>query len=330
MILYLFSPFPQPWTSPLRATPWTADPSGTGIWGPDAVRRARPAIGFNARRRVPQTFWRLVLSAAALLCAACSALSVPVVPETEYAFEPALPDTDWAMRMKNEWMLFSHPAEMYGLPVLRAPAGSQWTVTGRWHAETPLEGDQWWVLVDYRDWYRLNAELPPYGRVSLWGQLPADWMVEGTADDIPWVDPAPGVSWSAVPYSQGVILAPRRDATLHLRLCPSTACPVLERPARGDAVPVTGRLEDGEGRPWYRVEFRQAPRWVDAAGARLRLHPSAWLRPGRWRSCEPVVMFPPPPHTLCAVDEDGRFQDKTERRFDQLDPIYGRLPLPRD
>ena len=42
------------------------------------------------------------------------------------------------------------------------------------------------------------------------------------------------------------------------------------------------------------------------------------------RSCEPVVMFPPP-HTLCPVGPDGRFLDLFEQKYGRLDPVFERL-----
>lgn len=37
-------------------------------------------------------------------------------------------------------------------------------------------------------------------------------------------------------------------------------------------------------------------------------------------------MVPPPPHTLCPVDAEGRFLSAFERQYDRLDPVFGRLP----
>ena len=95
-------------------------------------------------------------------------------------------------------------------------------------------------------------------------------------------------------------------------------------------MPVTGQFPDGDGRLWYRVEFRQKILWVEAGSGHLIVSWAGRLRLGGaeaagYRSCEPVVMFPPPPHTLCPVDETGRFLKLLEREYDRLDPVFGRL-----
>ena len=260
---------------------------------------------------------------------------VPLVEGPLPRFEAAEPALPFAARLPKEWTLWSHPAEVYGVPVFRAPGETEWEVTGRWRPPRRPEGHQAWVQIDYRDWYRLNAEIPPYGPVSVWGLLPGDWIASGARDEIPWAEPAWGEVWDSVPYSDGRVLVPSEGEALELRACPQAACPVLERPLRDQDVPVTGRYEGAGGESWWRVEFRQTILWAQAGSGSVRMKFVGWwlLRAGLiegagWRSCEPLVMFPPPPHTTCRVDRRGRYLDEFEREYDRLDPVFGRLPAP--
>lgn len=69
-------------------------------------------------------------------------------------------------------------------------------------------------------------------------------------------------------------------------------------------VPVTGLLTDSSGEEWHRVEYRQQILWSPTAEGRVRISLAGLMRrqgaqASGYRSCEPVVMFPPPHHTLC-------------------------------
>ena len=259
---------------------------------------------------------------------------------------PAEPGSGPVAHLPKDWLLYTRPPEVYGTPVLTAAAGSAWTVTGHWRPPADIPGRQGWLLD--RTWYRLHGDVAPWGRVHLWGQLPDDW-IRGDRDTAAPVDPVTGAPWHRVPHSAGHVLAPiergqagklracvdaglgsdcRLRFGMELRACPEAGCPVLARPEADQLVPVTGRLTDTAGREWLRVEFRQMILWVPASTARLRIPPAVRLRRHKdgWRSCEPAVMFPPPPHTLCPVDKDGRFLDDLERAYDRLDPVLGRLP----
>lgn len=265
----------------------------------------------------------------AMVLAACAGGAIPDVdgPWPRLDPAPAGPATGTVARLPKEWTFYSQPPEMFGVPVLRPSGGTEWEVTGRWTAAADLSGHQGWLLK--RDWYRLTGDVAPWGRVVLWGQLPNDWIV-GDRMAVPAVTPPWGKPWRTVPYSVGHVLAVPADGTIALHACPDSTCSVLERPVRDQAVPVTGQFTDGDGRLWYRVEFRQKILWAEAGSGRLTVSWAGRLRRGGaeaagYRSCEPVVMFPPPPHTLCPVDETGRFLDLLEREYDRLDPIFGRL-----
>ena len=283
---------------------------------------------------------RILLSActltlAVVLPAACAGGPLLAVdgPLPRLDPAPAEPATGVVAHLPKEWMLYSQPPATYGVPVLSASGGTEWEVTGRWSTEPDtLDGQQYWVLMaPVWDWYRLSGAVEPWGHVALWGQLPGEWL-EGDPGAVPAVEPPWGEPWRTVPYSRGHVLAASGDGQPALHACPDTACPVLERPARDQAVPVTGQFTDG-GRLWYRVEFRQQVLWAEASSGRLTVAWAGRLRRGGaetagYRSCEPVVMFPPPPHTLCPVNGDGRFLDLFEREYDRLDPVFGRLPRP--
>ena len=255
----------------------------------------------------------------------------PVLEPAPYDIEPFA-----VVRLPPEWILYSSPPELFGVPVLQAVGDTEWELTGRWTVDPAramrMKGNQVWVLMGgIYTWYRLMGTVEPWGRVYVWAQLPDDW-VYGDPAAVPAVEPVPGIPWTTVPHSLGHVTEPARGATvLQLRACPDTACPVLGRPGDGQLVPVTGRLTDASGVSWYRVEYRQQILWMPAASARLRISLAGRLRRHGaqavgYRSCEPVVMFPPPPHTLCPVGADGRFLDLFEREYDWLDPVFGRLP----
>ena len=276
-----------------------------------------------------------LLAACAGLLVGCTAGLVGDIPEVagpKPVIEPA-PDIAGepvvSLLLPKPWLFYSRPPELYGTPVLRPEGGTTWRVTGRWRANADhLAGQQPWVLmgtINYT-WYRLTAEVAPWGRVHLWGQLPDEWVPDREA--VPNVVPVPGTPWRTVPHSRGHVLEPVRGR-LELRACPAADCPVLERPEDGQLVPVTGRLSAESGE-WYRVEFRQQILWAEAASGRLAVSWAGRLRRGGaeaagYRSCEPVVMFPPPPHTLCPVNAEGRFLDLFEREYDRLDPVFGRI-----
>lgn len=278
---------------------------------------------------------RVAASATLLMCllAGCVAGEIPVVngpiPLLDPAPDPAA-DAVAMVRLPKPWKFFySRPPELYGVPVLEPEGGTNWEVTGQWSADgDALEGQQYWVLMGgIFTWYRLTADLPPWGRVHLWAQLPDDW-VHGNREAIPQVEPIPGDPWRSVPFSHGHVLDPAGDTPLELRACPDLACPILERPQEGQLVPVTGLLTDAAGRVWHRVEFSQTILWAPAG--RIDIPLAVHLRQygtqaAGYRSCEPLVLFPPPPHTLCPVDGEGRFLDALERERDPLDPIFGRL-----
>ena len=239
------------------------------------------------------------------------------------------------LQLPKSWDFYSHPPEQFGVPVLKPEGDTEWEVTGRWRAARRPAGSQYWVLMGHIfTWYRLAADVEPWGRVHLWGLVPDDW-VHGDRTAVPTVEPSRGEPWRTVPYSRGHVLAPLDDGHLALHACPDPACPVLERPVRGQAVPVTGRFTDDAARTWHRVEFRRTILWAEAGAGRLSLAWEAYrLRRGAdaagYRSCEPLVLFPPPPHTLCPVDGAGRFLNPLERERDPLDPVFGRLPRQGD
>ena len=247
------------------------------------------------------------------------------LPQLEPA--PASPKTGAVARLPKAWLLYSQPAPAYGVPVVRANAGTEWAVSGRWTAPVDdLPGRQGWILD--RSWYRLAGDVAPWGRVHMWGQLPDAWI---HGDPVLLVAPAVGTTWHTVPYSVGHVIEPVGDRELQLQACPESACPVLARPETGQRVPVTGRQTDAVGRDWLRVEFRQMILWVSADTVRVRISVADRLRrravsAAGYRSCEPVVLIPPPPHALCPVDADGRFLNDFERQYDRLDPVLGRLP----
>ena len=279
---------------------------------------------------------------AALLLAACVAGlggDIPPVDGPTPVPEPAPDDIAVfaVVRLPPEWILYSSPPELFGVPVLQQAAdGKVWELTGRWPVDRDramqMKGYQVWVLMGgIYAWYRLTGAVEPWGRVHLWAQLPDDWIYGGPTA-VPAVDPVPGIPWTTVPHSLGHVAEPARGGTLELRVCPDTACPVLGRPEDGQLVPVTGRLTDASGREWHRVEYRQQILWTPVDSGRIRISPAGRLRrhgaqAAGYRSCEPVVMFPPPPHTLCPVNAQGRFLDLFEREYDWLDPVFGRLPV---
>ena len=286
----------------------------------------------------PSAQRRLAVWAALLTCllAGCAGGEIPGVDGPVPRLEPAPDSATEAVataRLPKPWLLYNRPPELYGVPVLEPEGGTDWTVTGQWSADADaLAGEQYWVLMGgIFTWYRLTANVAPWGRVHLWGQLPDDWIV-GDREAVPRVEPIPGAPWHSVPFSLGHVLAPAGGTPLALHACPATDCPVLERPQTGQLVPVTGLLTDASGRSWHRVEFRQTLLWVPAG--RVRIPPALLLqrpdtRGAGYRSCEPLVLFPPPPHTLCPVDGEGRFLDGSERERDRLDPVFGRLPHAR-
>ena len=275
----------------------------------------------------------MVLAVCFWLLTACVGGAVPEVdgPWLRLDPAPAEPATGVVAHLPEEWILYSQPPELFGVPVLKPSGDTVWEVTGRWTSPADaLEGQLYWVLMGpLWDWYRLSGDVVPWGRVVLGGQLPDDWIA-GDPANLPTVIPPRGEPWPSVPYSVGHVLAAPANGTIALHVCPDRACPVLERPVRDQAVPVTGRFTDGDGRLWYRTEFRQQILWAESASGRLTVSWAGRLRRGGaeaagYRSCEPVVMFPPPPHTLCPVNGNGRFLDPFEREYDQLDPIFGRL-----
>ncbi len=270
-------------------------------------------------------------------CASCASGLLGEIPLVESPLPqlhgPEFPEVG-SVIIVNDWIFYSVPPEKYGVPILRAQAGTEWKVTGRWRPSPPVSGNQWWVLTHYRDWYRLNAEVPPYGLVSVWGQLPVAWLREGQMEDVPWVEPPWGQVWNTVPFSAGRVLVSSDDHLLDLHVCPDIACPIWEQPVSGDAVPVTGQYEAEEGLRWWRVEFEQVILWVPVSQGSLHMTLLGWARHvgltqgAGWRSCQPIVLFPPPPNTLCAVNHEGRLLDEFEREYDWLDPVFGRLAPP--
>ena len=284
---------------------------------------------------------RVLAACAALLLAGCIAGiggDILQVDGPIPGLEPAPDDIETfaVVRLPQDWLLYSQPPEVYGAPVLRASGDTEWDLTGRWTVDPgramQMKGNQVWVLMGgIYTWYRLTGTVEPWGRVHVWGQMPNNW-VYGGPDTVPEVEPVPGTPWTTVPYSLGHVAESARDATvLQLRACPAPACPVLGRPEAGQLVPVTGRLMDASGREWYRVEYRRQILWVPVDSVRIRISLSGRLRrhgaqAAGYRSCEPVVMFPPP-HALCPVGTDGRFLDLFEREYDWLDPVFGRLPV---
>ena len=239
---------------------------------------------------------------------------------------PPAPAAGAVAHLPKAWRLYSQPPERFGVPVLMAAGGTSWAVTGSWKPPAAIPGRQGWILD--RAWYRLVGNVAPWGRVYLWGQLPDAWVLGGP---VGLVEPAAGTPWIRVPMSVGHVVEPIGDRELQLRACPETDCPVLARPQDGHLVPVTGRLTDAAGRAWHRVEFRQMILWVPADAGRVRISVADRLRrravdAAGFRSCEPVVLVPPPPQALCPVDADGRFLNDLERQYDRLDPVLGRLP----
>ncbi len=251
------------------------------------------------------------------------------IPQLEAA--PAATSSTTVLRMERPWTFHNRPNELFGVPVVKVEPETNWTVTGQWRADSVLlSGEQPWVLLgNIYNWYRLDVDMEPWGRVHMWTQVPPEW-VHGH-EPVPFVNPRhdPILSPQPVPYSHGHVLK-WKGVPHSLRSCPQLDCPVLERPVQDDLVPVTGVLTDAEGEQWHRVEYRQQILWTPAsptafsfAGHRRRHGDEA----AGFRSCEPVVMFQPPPHTLCPVERSGLFMDDFERLFDWLDPIHGRLPL---
>ena len=264
------------------------------------------------------------LTLAWLLLAACAAEAVPAVtgplPELA-AVQPALPGGP-AFKTPKAWALYSQPGPRFGAPVGWSNVGATLAVTGRWRPDPELSGRQWGP--PYETWFRLNTDLPPWGLVTVWSALPPQWLPGRTAEEIPWVEAPWGQVRDSVPYSLGHFLQPEAGESLPLHTCPALACPLFGTAPAAAQVAVTG-LYGAEPDRWYRVDFRQAVLWVRAADApRLQY---TW-RPRReasgWRSCEPVVLFPPPPLTLCPVNAQGRYVDEFEREYDRLDPVYGR------
>ena len=280
-------------------------------------------------RLIDQTGLLVLLTCLLAACSAGVGGELPNVDGPLPRLEPAPPGsaTGAVARLPKAWRLYTRPPELFGRPVLMADGGTEWAVTGYW--TTPVEeltGRQGWLLD--RAWYRLVGDVAPWGHVYIWGQLPDDWV---HGDPVPLVEPAAGAPWARVPYSVGHVVEPIGDRELQLRACPEPACPVLARPQAGQPVPVTGRLTDAAGRHWHRVEFRQMILWVPADAGRMRISMADWLRrravdAAGFRSCEPVVPIPPPPHALCPVDANGRFLNNFERQYDRLDPVLGRLP----
>ena len=251
------------------------------------------------------------------------------LPELEEAY-PSLPGTP-RMVIHNSWTLYSHPAPRFGMPVMRTSEGETWEVTGRWHPDPEPPGYQWWVIAPYNTWYRLRSHIQPGGLVSVWSLLPDQWMTGAVLDDIPWVDAPWGQVWDVVPYSIGHYLVAKEDLPLALHTCPQVECPVFYQATTN--VPVTG-VFGRETETWYRVDYKETQLWVQGTETqglsmsprgRLRLlsNPAGLPSPG-WRSCEPIVFFPPPPVALCPVDAQGRFTDEFERQYDKLDPVFGR------
>lgn len=133
--------------------------------------------------------------------------------------------TGTVAHLPKAWRLYSRPLALFGVPVLMAAAGSEWTVTGYWEPPAAIPGRQGWLLD--RIWYRLAGDVLPWGRVHVWGQMPDDWI---HGDPVPPVEPAAGTPWSTIPYSTGRVVEPVGDREMQLRTCPEPVCPVLARP----------------------------------------------------------------------------------------------------
>ena len=142
------------------------------------------------------------------------------------------------------------------------------------------------------------------------------------------------LSGPPVPYSVGHFLSATEEQPVPLHTCPHLECPLLY--AAAGRVPVTGVWEQAGAR-WYRVDYQQALLWTPAQQpAQLSLR--GWLRAlnppaaesvrSGWRSCEPLVLFPPPALAICAVTAQGRYVDEFERTYDKLDPVFGREASP--
>ena len=99
-------------------------------------------------------------------------------------------------------------------------------------------------------------------------------------------------------------------------------------------VGVIGALRRGRDEPrWLLVEYGQRLLWAADPGffdRALRgwgplLHAAFGNREARFRSCLPVVLFPPSSWSRCDAGMDGRMADRFERGYDRLDPVYGRM-----
>ncbi len=134
-----------------------------------------------------------------------------------------------------------------------------------------------------------------------------------------------------MPYSVGHYLEAKEDLPLALHTCPQVECPVFYQATTN--VPVTGVFGQ-EAETWYKVDYKETQLWAQGTETQgLRMSPQGRLRslsnraalpsPG-WRSCEPIVLFPPASVALCPVDAQGRFTDEFERQYDKLDPVFGR------
>ena len=98
-------------------------------------------------------------------------------------------------------------------------------------------------------------------------------------------------------------------------------------------VGVIGQLR-AAGRWWLLVEHSQQLVWMERPGVSERafrgwgpLLNLVFERPGkRFRSCLPVVLFPPPVWRRCEAEaESGRLADPFERGYDLLDPVFARF-----
>ena len=245
---------PDPSTLPV-VTPWPVpDRARLGMTRPDHMATA---LLRNRLRAV------VILMAAGLLagCAAGVGDNLPDVdgplPRSDSA--PVEPPTGTVARLPKAWLFYTRPPEMYGTPVFRADGGTEWAVTGRWTAEPEvLEGHQYWVLMGgLFTWYRLAADIAPWGHVYLWGQLPDDW-VHGDRTVVPMVEPSWGEPWRTVPYSRGP--CPHRARR---RAAGTARLPRPDLPRAGAAGAGAGGARDGSVHGRHRTAV--VPRGVPAA-----------------------------------------------------------------